>query len=66
MARMRFLASSTDPRPDHPTTTYGPGHETDYVAADYDYIKTLLLEGKAELIDGPPPAEMFAAPAPPA
>ena len=55
MARIRFLAWSTDPRPDHPATTYGPGHETDFVEADYDYIKTLRLEGKAEIIDATPP-----------
>lgn len=61
MPRLRFLAAATDPRPDHPTTTYGPGHETDYVEADYDYIKSLLLEGKAELLDGVPPA-LFLAP----
>jgi hypothetical protein len=61
MPRLRFLAVSTDPRPDHPTTTYGPGHETDYVTEDYEYIKSLLLEGKAELLDGPPEA-LFAAP----
>ena len=61
MPRIRFLAAATDPRPDHPTTTYGPGHETDYVTEDYDYIKTLLLDGKAELLDGPPEA-LFAAP----
>jgi len=61
MPRIRFLATSTDPRPDHPATSYGPGHETDYVQADYDYIKSLLLEGKAELLDGPPET-LFAAP----
>jgi hypothetical protein len=64
MPRLRFLATSTDPRPDHPGTSYGPGHETDYVVEDYDYIKSLLLEGKAELLDGPPPPELFAAPKP--
>jgi len=63
MPRIRFLAPSTDPRPDHPATTYGPGHETDYVEADYEYIKSLLLEGKAELLDGPPPPALFSAPA---
>jgi hypothetical protein len=62
MPRLRFLAISTDPRPDHAGTTYGPGHETDYVTEDYEYIKSLLLEGKAELLDGPPPAELFAPP----
>lgn len=65
MPVLRFLAASADPRPEKAGTVYGPGHETDYVAADYDYIKTLLLEGKAELVDGPPPPELFAAPAPP-
>ena len=64
MPRLRFLAASTDPRPGKEGTTYGPGHETDYVEADYEYIKSLLLEGKAELLDGPPPPELFAAPAP--
>ena len=62
MPRLRFLATATDPRPDHPATTYGPGHETDYVAEDYEFIKSLLLDGKAELLDGPPPAALFAAP----
>ena len=61
MPRLRFLAAAVDPRPDHPTTSYGPGHETDYVAEDYEFIKSLLLDGKAELLDGPP-AELFAAP----
>jgi hypothetical protein len=61
MPRVRFLAPSMDPRPDHPATVYGAGHETDYVVEDYDYIKTLLLEGKAELLDGVPEA-MLAAP----
>lgn len=62
MPRLRFLATSVDPRPDHPATSYGAGHETDYVTEDYEYIKSLLLEGKAELLDGPPPPELFAAP----
>jgi hypothetical protein len=62
MPRLRFLATSTDPRPDHPTTSYGPGHETDYVLEDYDYIKSLLLEGKAELLDGMPLDLMVAGP----
>ena len=62
MPRVRFLAASTDPRPDHPTTTYGPGHETDYVVEDYDYIKILLLEGKAELLDGVPAGLLDAPP----
>jgi hypothetical protein len=61
MPRLRFLATSADPRPDHTGVVYGPGHETDYVTEDYDYIKSLILEGKAELLDGPPEA-LFAAP----
>jgi hypothetical protein len=56
MPRVRFLAPSADPRPDKTGTVYGAGHETDYDTDDYDYIKTLLLEGKAELLDGPPEA----------
>jgi len=62
MPRLRFLAPSVDPLPDHPTPCYGPGHETDYVEEDYEYIKWLILEGKAELLDGPPPPALFAAP----
>lgn len=64
MPRIRFLAPSTDPRPEKVGTTYGAGHETDYETADYDYIKSLLLDGKAELLDGPPPPALFAAPKP--
>ena len=62
MARLRFIAPSADPRPEKAGTVYGAGHETDYVTEDYDYIKTLLLEGKAELLDGPPPPELFGMP----
>jgi len=62
MPRLRFLAPSADPRPGKEGTVYGPGHETDYDPTDYDYIKSLLLEGKAELLDGPPPPALFAAP----
>ena len=54
MPRLRFLATSADPRPDHAGTVYGAGHETDYVAEDYDFIKSLLVDGKAELLDGVP------------
>ena len=61
MPRLRFLATSVDPRPDHPGVVYGPGHETDYVTEDYEFIKSLLLEGRAELLDGPP-AALFAPP----
>ena len=61
MARLRFIAPSADPREGKVGTVYGAGHETDYDATDYDYIKTLLLEGKAELLDGVPEA-LFAPP----
>ena len=61
MPKIRFLAVAVDPRPTHPATSYGPGHETDYEVADYEFIKSLLLDGKAELLDGVPPA-LFAAP----
>jgi len=54
MPRVRFLAPSSDPRPEKAGTVYGAGHETDYEVADYDYIKTLWLEGKVELLDGVP------------
>lgn len=64
MARLRFLAPSADPRPANAGTVYGPQHETDFDPADYDYVKSLLLDGKAEIIDNTPPAEIFTAPAP--
>jgi hypothetical protein len=62
MPRVRFIAPSADPRPEKAGTVYGAGHETDYDPDDYDYIKLLLLDGKAELLDGPPPPELFGAP----
>jgi hypothetical protein len=51
-----------DPRPDHPATCYGPGHETDFVEADYEYIKSLVLDGKAEITQMPTTAEALFAP----
>lgn len=51
MARVRFLAISTDMRPGHEGVTYGPGHETDIVEEDYDYVIALRHEGKVEIID---------------
>ena len=63
MAKLRFLAASADPRPGQEGIVYGPGHETDFQTGDYDYVKSLLLEGKAELLDGPPPPALFSAPA---
>jgi len=66
MARLRFLAPSADPRPGQEGIVYGPLHETDFQEADYDYVKELLLDGKAEIIDNTPPTSIFTAPAPPA
>jgi hypothetical protein len=64
MARLRFLAAAADPRPGQEGIVYGPQHETDFDETDYDYIKSLLLEGKAEIIDSTPPAEVLKAPPP--
>jgi len=62
MAKLRFLAASADPRPGQEGIVYGPGHETDFQTGDYDYVKSLLLEGKAEITDDTPPAQIFTAP----
>jgi len=51
MARMRFLAPAYDPRPGHEGTVYGPGHETDFDASDYEYMLQLRLRGYAEITD---------------
>jgi len=51
MARLRFLAAAADPRPGQEGIVYGPQHETDFSEADYEYVKSLLLDGKAEVID---------------
>lgn len=51
MARVRFLANSTDVRQGHEGTTYGAGHETDIVEEDADYVIALRQEGKVEIID---------------
>lgn len=66
MARLRFLAPAGDPRPGQEGVFYGPMHETDFQAEDYDYVKSLLLDGKAEIIDDTPPATIFTAPKLPA
>lgn len=64
MARLRFLAVAADPRPGQEGIVYGPQHETDFDETDYEYVKALLLDGKAEVIDAtglptilPPPRE---------
>jgi len=62
MARLRFLAAAADPRPGQEGVVYGPLHETDFQTEDYDFVKDLLLSGKAEIIDNTPPAEVFKAP----
>lgn len=51
MSRVRFLAVCADPRPDHIGVTYGPGHETDFVEADYEYVMALRQSGAVEIID---------------
>jgi hypothetical protein len=63
MARLRFLAAAADPRSGQEGIVYGPGHETDFLESDYDYVKSLLLDGKAEVIDNTPPEEIMRAPA---
>ena len=62
MARLRFLAPAADPRPGQEGIVYGPLHETDFDESYYDYIKGLLLDGKAEVIDKTPPETIFSAP----
>lgn len=51
MARVRFLAPAYDPRPGQEGIVYGPGHETDFVEADYEYVIALRVRGIAEIID---------------
>jgi hypothetical protein len=51
MARVRFLATSADARQGHEGVTYGPGHETDILEEDYEYVIALRQEGKVEIID---------------
>lgn len=61
MARCRFLTIVADPRPDHIGVVYGPGHETDFVQADYEFVMGMRLAGQVEIIDSsglptiPPP-----------
>lgn len=51
MARVKFLAAAYDPRPGKEGTVYGPGHETDFDADDYEYVAALRARGMAEIID---------------
>lgn len=51
MARCRFLAPAVDYRPGQEGVVYGPGHETDFQAEDYDFVLEMRLAGKAEIID---------------
>lgn len=55
MPTLRFLSVSHDPRPDHVDVVYGPGHVTSFDETDYEYVKTLRLEGRAEILDDTPP-----------
>lgn len=65
MARLRFLAAAADPRPGQEGIVYGPLHETDFQTEDYEFVKSLLLDGKAEIIDNTPPETIFTAPTQP-
>lgn len=51
MSRVRFLAAAYDPRPGKEGTVYGPGHETDFDATDYEYVLQLRIRGLAEITD---------------
>jgi len=51
MARCRFLAAAADPRPGQEGIVYGPGHETDFQAEDYEFMLGLRMAGKAEITD---------------
>lgn len=43
-----FLANATDPTDS--MTTFGKGHITDFDVEDEEWVKILLLEGKAALL----------------
>lgn len=51
MARCRFLAAAYDPRPGKEGVVYGPGHETDFDADDYEYMMALRIRGMVEITD---------------
>jgi len=51
MARVRFLAAASDPRPGQEGIVYGPLHETDFGDEDVDYVWKLWREGKVEILD---------------
>lgn len=51
MSRVRFLAAAYDPRPGKEGVVYGPGHETDFDSADYEYVLALRTRGLAEITD---------------
>ena len=51
MSRVRFLAVAYDPRPGKEGTVYGPGHETDFDADDYEYVTALKARGMVEITD---------------
>lgn len=51
MSRLKFLAAAYDPRPGKEGTVYGPGHETDFDADDYEYVRALRARGIVEITD---------------
>jgi hypothetical protein len=66
MARVRFLAPASDPRPGQEGIVYGPLHETDFGDEDVEYVMSLWNSGKVEILDAtgltppggaPPPEE---------
>jgi hypothetical protein len=63
MARVRFLAPAADPRPGQEGIVYGPQHETDFSDEDIEYVKSLWVDGKVEILDSTgltPPATQAA------
>jgi hypothetical protein len=63
MARVRFLAPAADPRPGQEGIVYGPQHETDFGDEDIEYVRSLWLDGKVEILDATgltPPATQAA------
>lgn len=51
MARVRFLAPTSDPRPGQEGIVYGPLHETDFQDEDIDFLVGEIAKGKAEVLD---------------
>lgn len=51
MARVRFLAPASDPRPGQEGIVYGPQHETDFQDEDVEFVMGLWRDGKVEILD---------------